>query len=78
MTALEANKIIGENIAKARMSAGHTQMSLAFALHVCENTINKWETGKNAVKAPALCRSAKVLDTPVEKLLDDWEQEVDA
>lgn len=61
-------------IRKARMIAGVSQSELARLMGVAQVSVWKWETGKTFPNVKRLKRLAEVLDTSVEKLIDDEER----
>lgn len=56
---------------KSRLIMGLTQGELANMLSVSTVTIHKWESGKSFPKAKRLKEVASVLNTTVEKLLEE-------
>ena len=60
-------------IKKARMVAGMDQKQLAKAMGVSQVSVSAWETGKSLPKPGRLMQLATVLNTSVEKLLEDAE-----
>lgn len=63
--------IIGNNIQKYRQRLGLSQQSLADALFVTQQAIQKWETGKSVPQADKISEIAKILHVSVSDILLD-------
>ncbi len=61
--------MIGDNIKKARKSAGISQEELAVKLNVVRQTVSKWENSLSVPDADVLLGIAEVLGAPVSELL---------
>lgn len=64
---------IGENIKKARQTAGLTQKELADKLGISVAMISRWEKGTRNPKMSTLAKIAGALEIPVLKILKDSE-----
>ncbi len=63
------NKVIGENLRQARLSAGLSQVVLAKRVKTGQGTLSGYETGRRALSIATLLRFAKVLKIPAADLL---------
>lgn len=61
---------IGEALKNMRNSIGLTRTDLAKKLCVTEDTVKKWEQGKNTPKLTDLLSIAEVLNTNVSELIE--------
>lgn len=62
--------MLSENIKKIRKSKGLTQKDLALQLNVVRQTVSKWEQGLSVPDSEMLISLSKVLDIPVNVLLE--------
>lgn len=62
--------MLSENIKKIRKSKGLSQQDLALRLNVVRQTVSKWEQGLSVPDSEMLISLSKVLDTPVNVLLE--------
>lgn len=62
--------MLSENIKKIRKSKGLTQKDLAIQLNVVRQTVSKWEQGLSVPDSEMLISLSKVLDIPVNVLLE--------
>ena len=58
-----------------RRSKNMTQLQLAEAVGVKRSTVAMWETGKSVPRTTQLSVIAKVLDVPIERLLQTFYRE---
>jgi transcriptional regulator with XRE-family HTH domain len=65
----ETSILIGGRLKMARQLKGLSQSSLAEALGVTFQQVQKYETGTNRISAPMLVRAARFLDQPIEFFL---------
>ncbi len=61
---------IGENIKKARKSAGVTQTELAEQLNVYAKDISRWETGARTPGAAMLAKICRALNASADEILE--------
>lgn len=66
--------MLGETIAALRKRQGMSQQTLADAVYVTRQTISKWEKNLSVPDADALVRLADALDTTVQALLGQGEE----
>ena len=66
--------MLGETIAALRKRQGMSQQTLADAVYVTRQTISKWEKNLSVPDADALVRLADALDTTVQSLLGQGEE----
>ena len=64
------DKYIGENIKRARISAGYTQEKLAEKIDVSLSAISRLETGRTMISLKKLLRIAHVLNTSPASILE--------
>ena len=69
--------MLGDNISALRKKAGLSQQALADQLYITRQTISKWEKNLSVPDADALIRLADALDTTVQTLLGQPEEEPD-
>ena len=62
--------MLSENIKKIRKSKGLSQQDLALRLNVVRQTVSKWEQGLSVPDSEMLISLSKVLDVPVNVLLE--------
>lgn len=62
---------IGRRVRQARVMTGLSQSQLADALGLTFQQVQKYETGRNRISAPILCRAAQALECPVSFFLQD-------
>jgi len=62
--------VIGENIKAARKAKGLSQEEVAARLGVVRQTVSKWEKGLSVPDADLLVQMARLLEVPVDDLLD--------
>jgi len=67
--------MLSENIAALRKKQGMSQQSLADAVFVTRQTISKWEKNLSVPDADMLLRLADALDTTVQALLGQMEED---
>lgn len=67
------DKYIGENIKRARISAGYTQEKLAEKIDVSLSVISRLETGRTMVSLEKLLRIIHVLNTSAASILEHHE-----
>jgi transcriptional regulator with XRE-family HTH domain len=60
---------LGERIAQLRKEHGITQVQLAEALDVSQQTVQAYEVGRRRIPVSALPVLARTLSTPIEELL---------
>lgn len=61
---------LGENIKKARKTAGVTQKELAERLQVYPKDISRWENGNRTPSAIALARICRELNASADEILE--------
>lgn len=61
----EANKLIGEQVRKARSIANFSQRKLATIIGVNQDTVSKWESGIYAINAQRLAQVAAATGQPI-------------
>lgn len=66
--------MLGETIAALRKRQGMSQQTLADTVYVTRQTISKWEKNLSVPDADALVRLADALDTTVQSLLGQGEE----
>lgn len=64
------DKDLGAAIKYFRKNKGYTQIYVAEKMHVSKMTISHWESGKRSMTAENLKRYCKVLDVPVQAVLE--------
>ena len=64
------DKDLGEAIKYFRKNKGYTQAYVAEKMHVSKMTISHWESGKRSMTAENLKRYCRVLDVPVQAVLE--------
>lgn len=69
-----ADVVVGSRIRRARLEAGRSQQSLAAAIDISYQQIQKYETGKNRVSAGALVDIAATLNKPIAWFYEDIER----
>ena len=65
-----------ENVRKLRLEKGLTQAELGEKIFVAQPTVRNYEQGKIEPRPNTLVRLARALDTTVEQLLKDQQNEV--
>lgn len=63
--ALKIDRRVGENVQKARLAMGLSQSSLARALGISFQQLQKYESGKNRIAASRLHAIGEVLQRPM-------------
>lgn len=61
---------LGENLKKARKTAGVTQKELAEQLDVYQKDISRWETGERVPSAMALAEMCRILKASADDILE--------
>lgn len=62
---------LGPKIRCLRGSFGYSQQYVAEALHLSQNQVSKWESGKNTPHLNQMCELARLFDVPLDYLADD-------
>lgn len=69
LDSLTPAQVLGKNLGERRRMHTMSQMDLAEALDVHQNTVSNWETGKCLMSATTLARLTVVLRTSADVLL---------
>ena len=64
---------LGNNLIEAIEAHGMTQKEFAEAMNLHENTVYGWTRGKRVMSCWALYRAAKILNIPMEKIMEGVE-----
>lgn len=64
---------LGNNLIEAIEAHGMTQKEFAEAMNLHENTVYGWTRGKRIMSCWALYRAAKILNIPMEKIMEGVE-----
>lgn len=70
--------MLGENIRNKRKAMGLSQEELALKLNVVRQTVSKWEQGISVPDSELLIELSHALDTPVNELLGETAEPVEA
>ncbi|GJD94544.1 helix-turn-helix domain-containing protein [Methylobacterium iners] len=73
ISAIDVDRTVGQRIRALRESKGISQTTLATAIGVSFQQVQKYEKGKNRVSASRLQEIARALDVPVSVLFDEAE-----
>ena len=72
-TSRNADKLVGERIRQYRGERGYTQETLAQALGISYQQVQKYETGGNRISAGKLYEFAKTMNVPIEAFFEGTE-----
>lgn len=70
----EVDRVVGENVRKARIKRGSTLQELAEALGISHQQLQKYETGANRLSAGMIDRVATVLGVSIASLFSRPEE----